>query len=178
LFDIRFAALLSGRAPITEFRSFCSGIAARHIVVHPAARIEVLGGTGNAEKKSGQNSRFVPKVGVTMSRIGRAPITLPKGVSFEQIDGVVSVKGPKGNLTVPLHPEISVAQEDGNLVVSRPSDSTRHKSLHGLTRCAVEQRGRRRRRRLHQSAGTARRWLSRGSRPASSSTWRWAIRIR
>jgi large subunit ribosomal protein L6 len=66
-----------------------------------------------------------------MSRIGRAPIALPKGVSFEQIDGVVSVKGPKGNLSVPLHPEISVAQEDGNLVVSRPSDSTRHKSLHG-----------------------------------------------
>jgi large subunit ribosomal protein L6 len=72
-----------------------------------------------------------------MSRIGRAPITLPKGVSFEQIDGVVSVKGPKGNLTVPLHPEISVAQEDGNLVVSRPSDSTRHKSLHGLTRALL-----------------------------------------
>ena len=72
-----------------------------------------------------------------MSRIGRAPITLPKGVSFEQIDGVVSVKGPKGNLSVPLHPEISVAQEDGNLVVSRPSDSTRHKSLHGLTRALL-----------------------------------------
>ncbi len=72
-----------------------------------------------------------------MSRIGRAPITLPTGVSFEQIDGVVSVKGPKGNLTVPLHPEISVAQEDGNLVVSRPSDSTRHKSLHGLTRALL-----------------------------------------
>ena len=72
-----------------------------------------------------------------MSRIGRAPIALPKGVSFEQIDGVVSVKGPKGNLSVPLHPEISVAQEDGNLVVSRPSDSTRHKSLHGLTRALL-----------------------------------------
>jgi large subunit ribosomal protein L6 len=72
-----------------------------------------------------------------MSRIGRAPIALPTGVTFEQIDGVVSVKGPKGNLTVPLHPEMSVAQEDGNLVVSRPSDSTRHKSLHGLTRALL-----------------------------------------
>ena len=72
-----------------------------------------------------------------MSRIGRAPIALPKGVSFEQIDGVVSVKGPKGNLSVPLHPEISVAQEDGHLVVTRPSDSTRHKSLHGLTRALL-----------------------------------------
>jgi large subunit ribosomal protein L6 len=72
-----------------------------------------------------------------MSRIGRAPIALPKGVSFEQNDGVVNVKGPKGALSVQIHPEISIAQEDGHLVVTRPSDSTRHKSLHGLTRALV-----------------------------------------
>lgn len=72
-----------------------------------------------------------------MSRIGRAPIALPKGVSFEIKDGVANVKGPKGTLMTPIHPEMTVAQEDGHLVVSRPSDSTRHKSLHGLTRALL-----------------------------------------
>lgn len=72
-----------------------------------------------------------------MSRIGRAPIALPKGVTFEIKDGVASVKGPKGSVATPLHPEITVAQEDGHLVVSRPSDSTRHKSLHGLMRALL-----------------------------------------
>ena len=72
-----------------------------------------------------------------MSRIGRAPITMPKGVTYEQKDGTVNVKGPKGALTVPIHPEMKLVQEDGHLLVERPSDSTRHKSLHGLTRALI-----------------------------------------
>jgi large subunit ribosomal protein L6 len=72
-----------------------------------------------------------------MSRIGRAPITLPKGVTIEIKDGAAHVKGPKGTITTPINEEISIEQEDGVLVVSRPSDSTRHKSLHGLTRALL-----------------------------------------
>lgn len=72
-----------------------------------------------------------------MSRIGRAPIAIPQGVSIEVNDGVVNVKGPKGSLSTPVHPEMTVAQEDGHLIVSRPSDSTRHRSLHGLTRALI-----------------------------------------
>lgn len=72
-----------------------------------------------------------------MSRIGRAPITMPKGVTFEHSDGLVNVKGPKGALSVQIHPEMQLVQNDGILTVERPSDSTRHKSLHGLTRALV-----------------------------------------
>ncbi len=72
-----------------------------------------------------------------MSRIGRAPITLPKGVTVEIKDGMAHVKGPKGTNTTPINPEIGVEQEDGQLVVTRPSDSTKHKSLHGLTRALL-----------------------------------------
>ena len=72
-----------------------------------------------------------------MSRIGRSPIAVPSGVSFEIKDGYASVKGPKGSVTTLVHPEIIVNQEDGNLVLTRPSESTRHKSLHGLTRALL-----------------------------------------
>jgi large subunit ribosomal protein L6 len=72
-----------------------------------------------------------------MSRIGRAPITVPKGVTFEINDGYANIKGPKGQITTPLAAEIGLEQQDGTLVVTRPSDSTRHKSLHGLTRALL-----------------------------------------
>lgn len=72
-----------------------------------------------------------------MSRIGRAPITLPKGVTIEIKDGVAHVKGPKGTITTPLHEDIAVEQSEGVLTVSRPSESTKHKSLHGLTRALL-----------------------------------------
>jgi large subunit ribosomal protein L6 len=72
-----------------------------------------------------------------MSRIGRAPITIPQGVSIQVNDGIINVKGPKGAVSAPVHPEITVTQEDGQLIVSRPSDSTQHKSLHGLTRALI-----------------------------------------
>jgi large subunit ribosomal protein L6 len=70
-----------------------------------------------------------------MSRIGRKPVTLPKGVEIQVAEGnFVTVTGPKGTLTQQLHPDMIIAQEDGTLNVSRPSEEKLHKSLHGLTR--------------------------------------------
>jgi large subunit ribosomal protein L6 len=72
-----------------------------------------------------------------MSRIGRLPITVPSGVDVA-IDGRnVTIKGPKGQLTRELHPDITVAREDGSIVVSRPTEQKQHKQLHGLTRTLV-----------------------------------------
>jgi len=72
-----------------------------------------------------------------MSRIGRRPVPLPAGVTVD-IEGLkVTVKGPKGELSRTIHAELSVAVEDGTVVVRRPSDESRHKALHGLTRTLV-----------------------------------------
>lgn len=72
-----------------------------------------------------------------MSRVGRAPIAIPKGVTITINDGQFTAKGPKGTIEREVHPEISVAQEDGQLLVTRPSDQTRHRALHGLTRALL-----------------------------------------
>jgi large subunit ribosomal protein L6 len=73
-----------------------------------------------------------------MSRIGKAPIPVPSGVKVQVDEGNnVTVTGPKGTLTRTFHEDIKIALEDGKLVVSRPSDSKQHKSLHGLTRTLV-----------------------------------------
>ncbi|MFW0715878.1 50S ribosomal protein L6 [Pedobacter sp. N23S346] len=70
-----------------------------------------------------------------MSRIGKAPITIPSGVTITvSNDNVVSVKGPKGELTQAVDTDITVSQEDGILTVSRPSEQKKHKALHGLYR--------------------------------------------
>jgi large subunit ribosomal protein L6 len=72
-----------------------------------------------------------------MSRIGRLPIAVPSGVDVT-IDGrTVTVKGPKGTLSRSLHPDIAVSQEDGTIVVTRPTEQKNHKQLHGLTRTLV-----------------------------------------
>jgi large subunit ribosomal protein L6 len=72
-----------------------------------------------------------------MSRIGRLPITIPAGVDVT-IDGrTVTVKGPKGQLSRELHPDIAVSREDGSIVVTRPTEQKVHKQLHGLTRTLV-----------------------------------------
>jgi large subunit ribosomal protein L6 len=72
-----------------------------------------------------------------MSRIGRLPIAVPSGVDVT-IDGrTVTVKGPKGSLSRALHPEIGVARDGDQIVVSRPSEAKTHKQLHGLTRTLV-----------------------------------------
>jgi large subunit ribosomal protein L6 len=69
-----------------------------------------------------------------MSRIGRAPIPLPKGVSVELDGSDVTVKGPKGTLKRTLHPDMVIKLDEGVLTVTRPSDARDHRSLHGLTR--------------------------------------------
>ena len=72
-----------------------------------------------------------------MSRIGRLPIAVPSGVDVT-IDGRrLTVKGPKGELSRELHPDMSVSREDDSIVVSRPTEQKMHKQLHGLTRTLV-----------------------------------------
>jgi len=73
-----------------------------------------------------------------MSRIGRAPITIPAGVEVKVKEGnVVTVKGPKGQLESPINPEMTVEVEGATVNVTRPSDTPRHRSLHGLSRSLI-----------------------------------------
>jgi large subunit ribosomal protein L6 len=72
-----------------------------------------------------------------MSRIGRAPIPVPDGVSVDIKGQHVSVKGPKGELTHTVAEPIRVEQVDGELRVTRPTDRGPHRSLHGLSRTLV-----------------------------------------
>ena len=72
-----------------------------------------------------------------MSRIGKQPIPIPSGVEVQVADKRVSVKGSKGSLALELHPAMSVAITDGNVVVSRPTDESLHRALHGLTRSLI-----------------------------------------
>ena len=69
-----------------------------------------------------------------MSRIGRVPIPVPQGVQVDLKDNVVTVRGPKGTLTRALHSEMGIEKSDSQLLVTRPTESRTHKSLHGLTR--------------------------------------------
>ena len=70
-----------------------------------------------------------------MSRIGRMPIQIPQGVEIKVAgNNEVTVKGPKGTLTKNLHADMIIKQEDGQVIVERPTESKEHKSLHGLTR--------------------------------------------
>lgn len=72
-----------------------------------------------------------------MSRIGRLPVTIPNGVTVT-IDGtVVTVKGPKGELTKKFHPNMTIVQEEGAIVVKRNSEDKFDKALHGLTRSLI-----------------------------------------
>jgi large subunit ribosomal protein L6 len=72
-----------------------------------------------------------------MSRIGRKPIPVPDGVQITVAPEEVRVTGPKGELAERIHRDISVAQEEGVLTVSRPTDRGEHRALHGLTRSLV-----------------------------------------
>jgi len=72
-----------------------------------------------------------------VSRIGKQPIPVPSGVSVAIEPGVVRVNGPKGELSERIHRDITVAQEDEQLVVTRPTDRGEHRALHGLTRSLV-----------------------------------------
>ncbi|MGI6225177.1 MAG: 50S ribosomal protein L6 [Peptococcales bacterium] len=72
-----------------------------------------------------------------MSRIGKLPVTIPDGVQITLQDNALTVKGPKGELQRELHNEMEIVVEDNTLKVVRPSDSNKHKALHGLTRTLV-----------------------------------------
>ena len=73
-----------------------------------------------------------------MSRIGRMPVAIPAGVTVDIAEGnVVTVKGPKGTLVRELPHEMEIKIEDGHVIVSRPNDLKRMKSLHGLTRTLI-----------------------------------------
>jgi large subunit ribosomal protein L6 len=72
-----------------------------------------------------------------MSRIGRAPITLPAGVEIDIGPGRVGVKGPRGTLEQAVPHEMTVSVDDGVVTVTRPTDRGPHRSLHGLTRTLV-----------------------------------------
>jgi large subunit ribosomal protein L6 len=72
-----------------------------------------------------------------MSRIGKQPIVIPKGTEVTVQKNVVNVKGPKGQLSRTIDPDITVAIEDGQVVLKRPSDQKRHKAMHGLYRALI-----------------------------------------
>jgi large subunit ribosomal protein L6 len=73
-----------------------------------------------------------------MSRIGRAPVEVPNNVDIDVSGQTIRVKGPKGELTVPVGRGVEVKQEDGSLVLERDSDSPDHKAMHGLTRSLLQ----------------------------------------
>ena len=72
-----------------------------------------------------------------MSRIGKKPITIPAGVDVKINGSEVTVKGPKGELKNTFNPEIAIAMEGTEIIVTRPSDNKNHRSLHGLTRTLI-----------------------------------------
>ena len=72
-----------------------------------------------------------------MSRIGKAPIEIPAGVTVQVKDNVVTVKGPKGELSQEINPAITVEQEGNVLTVKRPNDERENRSMHGLYRALI-----------------------------------------
>lgn len=72
-----------------------------------------------------------------MSRIGKAPIAIPAGVTVTVKGNDVMVKGPKGELSQTVNPDITVEVKDGHVYVTRPSDDKEHRSLHGLYRALI-----------------------------------------
>lgn len=72
-----------------------------------------------------------------MSRIGRKPITVPAGVDVKVDGNVVTVKGPKGTLSNTFNSDMTIALENSEVIVTRPSEDKKHKSLHGLTRTLI-----------------------------------------
>lgn len=72
-----------------------------------------------------------------MSRIGKAPIEIPSGVKVDIKGNTVIVKGPKGELTQTVNPELEVKVEDNHIVITRPSDDREHRAQHGLYRALI-----------------------------------------
>ena len=72
-----------------------------------------------------------------MSRIGKTPISVPKGVKVTRTGNIVSVEGPKGKLSEKIHPSIETGITDTEIIVRRPSDAKFYRSLHGLSRALI-----------------------------------------
>lgn len=72
-----------------------------------------------------------------MSRIGKLPITLPKGVNIEIKENIVTVKGPKGELTQTINPAIEVKVEEGEVKITRSDDEKQNRAFHGLYRALI-----------------------------------------
>ena len=72
-----------------------------------------------------------------MSRIGRMPVPIPKGVQVDIKSSHVTVKGPKGELSRSFNPDMMISIQDGQIVVTRPTDGRQHRALHGLTRALL-----------------------------------------
>lgn len=72
-----------------------------------------------------------------MSRIGKIPVQIPQGVQVDMDNNFLTVRGPKGTVSRQLHPDMTIERNDGELVVTRPTDNRMHRSLHGLTRSLV-----------------------------------------
>ena len=72
-----------------------------------------------------------------MSRIGKKPVSVPNGVTVTVNGPAITVKGPKGELSRKLHPDMQVKVENGTVTVNRPTDEDRHRALHGLTRSLI-----------------------------------------
>jgi large subunit ribosomal protein L6 len=72
-----------------------------------------------------------------VSRVGKQPITIPDAVTLDIKDGVVTAKGPKGELSVAISPELKTTFEDGTLTIERPSEEKRLREIHGLYRTLV-----------------------------------------
>lgn len=72
-----------------------------------------------------------------MSRVGKAPISIPAGVTITVSNGLVTAKGPKGEVSQAINPDITVNIDNGVLTVNRPSDSKQHRALHGLYRALI-----------------------------------------
>jgi len=72
-----------------------------------------------------------------MSRIGKLPITIPAKVTVDRKENVITVKGPKGELSQPINPAITTEVKDGILTVSRPDDERQNRAMHGLYRALI-----------------------------------------
>ncbi|MBO5054185.1 MAG: 50S ribosomal protein L6 [Muribaculaceae bacterium] len=72
-----------------------------------------------------------------MSRIGKAPIAIPAGVTVKVDNNVVTVKGPKGELSQAINSDLTVTVEDGHITVTRPTDDREHRAQHGLYRALI-----------------------------------------
>ena len=73
-----------------------------------------------------------------MSRIGKKPVQVPKGITVDLKGRSLGIKGPKGELLRTFHPDMTLSVKDDQITVTRPSDEQRHKALHGLTRTLVQ----------------------------------------